>query len=33
MQKKKKYVKNRKGAKTLGLGKTVYDNKILVVLQ
>jgi hypothetical protein len=30
---KKKYVKNRKGAKTLGLGKTVYDNTILVVLQ
>ena len=29
----KKYVKNRKGAKTLELGKTVYDNKMLVVLQ
>ena len=29
----KQYVKNRKGAKTLELGKTVYDNKMLVVLQ
>jgi hypothetical protein len=29
----KQYAKNRKGAKTLELGKTVYDNKMLVVLQ